>query len=264
MSEQQIAHRGEGRPPKPLTRLTVVARQDLHPEMVRLWFSHEGFEPIPASDAYVKLLFDQDGPLTAAPVEGERPTTRTYTVRALDPAHQTIALDFVVHGEQGLAGPWAARALPGEQVFARGPGGAWAPRPEADFHLFVGDESAAPAIAAGLERLGDDARGLVIIETHRHRLELPDRAGVEVRWLVRGDDDYREDRLAEAVAALPWDELGDVSVFAHGERGAMKALRRVLAPRELPRDRVSLSGYWASGRAEDQFQAEKRTAVGAV
>ena len=263
MSQQQTPERAT-RPQKPLTTLTVIGREDLHPEMVRLWFSHRGFDASPASDAYLKLLFDLNGPLTAPPAEGERPATRTYSIRAVDPTNQTIALDFVVHGDQGLAGPWAARALPGQQVFARGPGGAWSPPTEADFHLFVGDESAAPAISAGLERLDDGARGLVIIETHRHLLELPHPAGVEVRWLVRGDDDYRDERLADTVNDLPWDQFGDVSVFAHDERGAMKALRAVLGPRELARDRLSLSGYWAFGRAEDQFQLEKRTTVGAV
>lgn len=264
MSVTQNPQHGEGRPPRPLATLTVVRREDLHAEMVRVWFSHEGLELTSFTDSYVKLLFSHDGPITTAPAADERPTTRTYTVRSIDPENATIALDFVVHGDEGLAAPWAAAAVPGEKVLARGPGGAWSPSTDADFHLFVGDESAAPAIAAGVERLGPDARGLAIIETHQHRVSIQAPAGVEVRWVVRGEEAYRDERLADEVAALPWDDLGSVNVFAHGERGAMKALRKVFAPLELGRERLSLSGYWAFGRAEDQFQAEKRTDLGKV
>lgn len=264
MSVHASPRHGAGRAPKPLATLTVVRREDLHPDMVRVWFSHQGFEASPSSDAYLKLLFSPDGPVSAPPADDERPTTRTYTVRAIDDETATIALDFVIHGDEGLAGPWATAAAPGQVVLARGPGGAWTPRAEADFHLFVGDESAVPAIAAGLERLEDDARGLVIVETHRHLLDLGAPTGVEVRWIIRGDEPYRDERLADEVASLVWDDLGDVSVFAHGERGAMKALRRAFSAHSLPRERLSLSGYWAAGRAEDQFQVEKRTEVGVV
>ena len=255
-----------GRPDKPLSVLTVVRREVLHPEMVRVWFSFTGFEASGFSDSYVKLLFSEDGPVTTPPPPGERATTRTYSVRAVDLEHSLLALDFVVHGDEGLAGPWAAAAEPGQQVLARGPGGAWSPRAGADFHLFVGDESALPAIATALERLANDqpgeTRGLVIIEAHQHRLDLAAPAGVDVRWIVRGDQPYREERLADEVRSLAWSTMGEVSVFAHGERGAMKALREAFAPLDLPRERLSLSGYWARGRAEDQFQSEKRTEAG--
>ncbi|MGD8215681.1 siderophore-interacting protein [Aestuariimicrobium sp. Y1814] len=250
------------RPAKPLARLTVVRREQLHPDLVRVWFSTEGFQVGEFSDSYVKLLFDDHGPVSTPPAEGERPTTRTYSVRTIE--DDLLALDFVVHGDEGLAAPWAAAAEPGEVVLARGPGGAWSPRTEADFHLFLGDESALPAIAAGLERLPTDARGLVVIEACEHTLDLRHPDGVEVRWLVRGDEDYRAERLADQVRDLDWAALGDVSIFAHGERGSMRALRPVFTPLGLDKDRLSLSGYWARGRVEDQFQAEKRTEVGRV
>ena len=58
---------------------------------------------------------------------------------------------------------------------------------------------------------------------------------------------------------------GRVHVFAHGERESMKALRPVLfVERELERAQVSLSGYWAYGRTEDRFQAEKREPIGKI
>ena len=45
----------------------------------------------------------------------------------------------------------------------------------------------------------------------------------------------------------------------------MKALRDVLfKQRGLERSQVSLSGYWAQGRTEDYFQAEKKQPIGKI
>ena len=86
-----------------------------------------------------------------------------------------------------------------------------------------------------------------------------------MRWLHRGDAGHQSTRvLAEAVAGLDWLD-GRVQVFAHGERESMKALRdELFGRRGLERAQVSLSGYWALGRTEDRFQAEKREPVGQI
>jgi hypothetical protein len=53
---------------------------------------------------------------------------------------------------------------------------------------------------------------------------------------------------------------GDVQVFVHGEASAVKQLREHLFDeRALPRERVSISGYWRRGADEDTFQAEARS-----
>ena len=45
----------------------------------------------------------------------------------------------------------------------------------------------------------------------------------------------------------------------------MKELRRVFFEEKgLERGQVSLSGYWARGRTEDRFQAEKREPIGQI
>ena len=75
-----------------------------------------------------------------------------------------MAIDFVIHGDEGLAGPWAAHAQPGDEISFMGPGGKWAPSADADAHLLVGDEAAIPAIAAALEALPADARASVFLE----------------------------------------------------------------------------------------------------
>ena len=140
------------------------------------------------------------------------------------------------------------------------------PDPAADWHLLAGDDSALPAIAAALEAMPRDAVGHAVLEvgTEADRLPLEAPDGVEVTWVLRGDAPAgTTSLLPDAVADLPWRE-GRVHVFAHGERGAVKALRRVFTERGVPRSDLSLSGYWAYGRAEDRFQAEKREPVGQI
>ena len=266
------------RPPRPQHVLEVLSSERIAPSMVRVRLGGPGmatFTPNAFTDAYVKVFFAKpelglEPPFDIAALRetldpDDVPVTRTYTVR--EATADSIAIDFVVHGEQGLAGPWAARAQPGERVAFGGPGGAFAPDESADWHLFVGDESALPAIARALESLPAHARGIALLEARDASEEIPltRPAGVEVRWLHRGDAGQQSTRvLAEAVAGLDWLE-GRVQVFAHGERESMKALRdELFGRRGLERAQVSLSGYWALGRTEDRFQAEKREPVGQI
>ncbi|HET8867865.1 MAG TPA: siderophore-interacting protein [Agrococcus sp.] len=266
------------RPPRPQHVLEVLSSERIAPSMVRVRLGGPGmatFTPNAFTDAYVKVFFAKpelglEPPFDIAALRetldpDDVPVTRTYTVR--EATADSIAIDFVVHGEQGLAGPWAARAQPGERVAFGGPGGAFAPDESADWHLFVGDESALPAIARALESLPAHARGIALLEARDASEEIPltRPAGVEVRWLHRGDAGQQSTRvLAEAVAGLDWLD-GRVQVFAHGERESMKALRdELFGRRGLERAQVSLSGYWALGRTEDRFQAEKREPVGQI
>lgn len=274
--------------------LTVIRREQLSPHMVRLVLGGEGFENIefrdleaentgertPCTDQYIKLLFadpslglerpyDLEALREQLPVE-QMPVTRTYTIRYVDRESKQIWVDFVTHGDEGLAGPWAQQAGPGELISFFGPGAGYAPRNDADFHLLAGDESALPAIAAALEGMDRQARGLAVIEVHDSDEELPldPPAGVDVVWLHRGGDFTPEStRLASYLetAELPDPEEQDIQVFIHGERAQMKLIRRLLVDgRGLPRKGMSLSAYWAHGRVEDEFQAEKKTSVGKI
>lgn len=246
------------RPPRSVVELTVISSARLTPSLVRVRFGGPGFAQFqdrPETDKYVKLQF------TTPPPESHR-VTRTYTVRHVDTAAQTLDIDFVVHGDEGLAAPWAASVEPGAVISLSGPGGGYVPNEDAAWYLFAGDVSAVPAIAAGLEALPADAVGTAIIETDAEDsiLNLVAPAGVEIRWVV--DPAHDTESLADAVRALSWRD-GHVDVFAHGERESMKALRRVFFDeRGLDRAQVSLSGYWARGRTEDRFQAEKREPIG--
>ncbi|MBP2318589.1 siderophore-interacting protein [Nesterenkonia lacusekhoensis] len=282
------------RRPRTQHLLTVIRREQIRPHMVRLILGGDGFEGIefrdhqaessgertPCTDQYIKLLFadpalglqrpyDMEALREELPVE-QMPVTRTYTIRHVDRQLRQIWVDFVTHGDQGLAGPWAENAQPGDTISFFGPGAGYTPRSDADFHLLAGDEAALPAIAAALENMEPQARGLAVLEVHDAAEELPlnPPAGVEVVWLHRGGDFTPEaTQLADYLrtAELPDAEENDIQVFIHGEREQMKLIRRALVEeRGLPRKGMSLSAYWAYGRAEDEFQAEKKTPVGQI
>jgi NADPH-dependent ferric siderophore reductase len=259
-----------GRKPRKPHSAQVVRTERLTPHMHRVVLGGEGLADFAAdtcSDHYVKLLFPAGGATYPEPFDLERireefpreqwPVTRTYTVRHWDAEHRELTLDFVIHGDEGLAGPWAASVQPGETVWFNGPGGAYTPDPTADWHLFAGDESALPAIARSLEVLPDGATAYAFIEVSGPEEEQKIDSDVEVVWLHRGDRPVGE-ALTEAVRALDFPE-GRVHAFVHGEAHCVKQLRHLLrVEREIAREDLSISGYWRLGHNEDGWQASKR------
>ncbi|MET4582862.1 NADPH-dependent ferric siderophore reductase [Conyzicola nivalis] len=266
------------RPARSQIVLSVVRTEWLTPRMVRVVAGGAGFDDLIGNeftDKYTKVIFvkpelglEPPYDLTAlreSLPQHDWPVVRTYTIRRIDSEAREVVIDFVVHGTEGVAGPWAAGAVAGDTLVLGGAGGAYAPRADTGWHVLAGDESAIPAIASALEAMPEDARGVAHIEvdddTDVQLLTAP--AGVILNWILR-DGARTPDLLATAVDDAEWPEGVDAQVFAHGEREAMKAVRAVLARRGIPRDRFSLSGYWAYGRTEDRFQAEKREPIGVI
>ena len=251
------------------TRLTVTGTETLTSSLRRVWFRSEdlsAFADSAHTDRYVKLVFPKPGVEYPEPLDmrvlrqtlppEDMPVVRTYTALFPDVDAGTLAIDFVVHGDDGVAGPWARRAAPGDVLLANGPGGAYRPDPDADWHLFVGDESAVPAITAALAVLPEDAvtRVVVLVDSPADEPELPVPAKGELVFVHRSADG---DLLA-ALQALDW-AAGRVDVFAHGE--AQEIMHRVrpylFGERGLARDQVSVSGYWRRGRTEEGFREWK-------
>ena len=278
MSETTINPAGRTRPARPQAVLAVQHREWLSPHTVRVTAAGPGFEALRMNDftdKYAKILFVDPSLGLTPPYDlaalreslspDQQPVTRTYTLRRADPERQELTIDFVVHGDKGIAAPWAARAEPGDLLTMSGAGGAYRPDPDCDWHLFVGDESALPAICSALEALPADARGLAYLETSDpgEYLDAAAPSGVQVSWLHRPEPGSQPRLLAEALAAGPW-LSGRADVFAHGERESMKAVRAALKARLGDGDQLSLSGYWAAGRTEDVFQSEKRQPIGQI
>jgi NADPH-dependent ferric siderophore reductase len=278
MSESTTTVAGRVRPARPQAVLAVVSRERLSPHTVRITAGGPGFDALRMNeftDKYAKIIFVDPGLGLTPPYDlaalreslapDQQPVTRTYTLRRADPERQQVTIDFVVHGDAGIAAPWAAHAEPGDLLAMSGAGGAYRPDPDCDWHLLAGDESALPAICSALEALPDDARGLAYLETSDpgEYLDVTPPAGVEVRWLHRPEPGSQPQLLADTLLAGPW-LSGRADVFAHGERESMKAVRAALKTRLGDGDQLSLSGYWAAGRTEDVFQSEKRQPIGKI
>jgi NADPH-dependent ferric siderophore reductase len=268
---------------RPIHTFEVIRSEQLTPHMIRVVLGGSGFDtfaPNDFTDSYVKIaIVGDDVDVAALPrpltldsfnelPEGQRPVVRTYTVRHADPARREIAIDFVVHGEHGVAGPWAAALQPGHAAYLMGPSGAYAPDPAADWHLLAGDEAGLPALSAALEALPPNAIGKAFIEVAGPDDELPLKApdGVEIRWIYRGGraDLVPEDQagdhapLIAEVKESPW-LPGQVQVFIHGEaQTVMHNLRAyVRKERGVEAKWASISGYWRRGRTEETFRQWK-------
>lgn len=237
-------------PERRVLRTTVTEVSWLTPGMARVVLAGpdlEGFGAGSFTDHYVKCRF------------GDK--TRSYTVRDWDPERLRLTLDFVVHGDRGVAGPWAARAKPGDTLELTGPGGAYAPSVEADWHVMVGDEAALPAIAVSLPRVPAGVPVFAVIEVDgpEHRQPLQSPGDLEVVWVYRSAGAGEDPSLQlEALKALSLPD-GRGHAFVHGEATTVRLIRRHLVlERGLPAESLSASGYWKLRRTDEQWRAEKR------
>jgi NADPH-dependent ferric siderophore reductase len=239
---------------RPLRSGRVESVEPLTPTLTRIVFGGEGlagFEAGEFADNYVKLQFPREGA-----AEDERPKVRTYTVREWDAEAGLLTIDFVVHGDEGIAGPWAARAQVGDTLGLRGPGGAYNPDPGADWHLMVGDVSVIPAISASLARVPAGATVHVVLQVHgvEEQVELDSPGELEVHWL-HGEED---EGIAEALAALDFPP-GTPQVFLHGEATSVRLARRhLVAERGIPAAALSASGYWKRTLTDEGWREAKR------
>src|SRR5882757_10226333 len=196
-----MPERPERRAPR-TTRLVVRRTERVTPHMIRIAAAPaepgdlDRFADAPHTDAYVKVVFGLPGVsypepfdmATARELPREQwPVLRTYTVREVDRVAGEIVIDFVYHGDVGLAGPWAAAAKPGTELLVLGPGGAYAPDPSADWHLLAGDESALPAIAAALAKIpsGAPVHALVEVDDPAEEQKLSTEGDLRPRWVHR-------------------------------------------------------------------------------
>lgn len=259
-----------------LHRATVTATERISPQLVRLTFDAPDLAGVelPFTDHYIKILFPPAGAPYAWPFDPEQareqnpdhpPVTRTYSLRRHDAATGSVVIDFVEHGDTGLAGPWAGRAKPGDEIGFFGAGGAWAPTEEFDHFILAGDEAAAPAVCAALETIpaGATATAFLEIADDAATFDVPAHEGVEVVWVPRNGSPYGSE-LARTVrsAEIP---SGRVGWFVHGVAEMVKDLRRYLfVERGVAKADVSISGYWRTGMTEDGWQSSKRDFVASM
>lgn len=231
--------------------------EDRPDQQMKLCFPREGQEvprlPEPdADDTYGMRWYES---YLAIP-EPERPLMRSFTVRAYDRRLGLMAVDFVLHGDEGPAARWGRDARPGDVLGMVGPSSMYArPLPAADWLLLAGDETALPAIGTLLESLPAGARAVVYAEVADEAEEqvLDSPGEVTVHWVHRD----RGGTLTDAVrgAGLP---AGSGAAWLVSEAGAVRSLRHHLVEeRGLPRVAVEFSGYWRTSLTQDDAPTEE-------
>ncbi len=222
--------------------LQVASTATLTPHMQRLGLTAaelDGFSYRPGQDVMVLVA-----------VDGRKPVRRRYTIRQFDRTARMITIDVVLHG----AGPgerWVRTVRPGDRIEGIGPRGKIFPDPAADWHLFMGDESALPAIQAMTEALPGDADASLVIEIPEaaDEQEVLAAARSRVSWLHRLGGPAGDPSALAAEAAEVELPPGSGRAYLLGEARVVLAMREVLASRGLTEEQMSPKASWGRGRA---------------
>ncbi len=123
-----------------------------------------------------------------------RDALRTYSVWDHDPGSASLDLCVLEHGD-GPGARWSKSLAVGDEVAFREPEGTFVLQPS-DYHVFIGEETAAVPFGAMLHTLPASERvfGAIEVDAEADRLTLP-----------RGDDlawSYRRGRPADSSATL--------------------------------------------------------------
>ncbi|MCZ0710454.1 siderophore-interacting protein [Microbacterium paraoxydans] len=229
--------------------VTLSAREWLAPDFVRVRLSGPdlaGFDS-PGSDDHMRLFFP-DGPVESVEELRAAPS-REYTPLAW--GDDWLDVEFAVHGDQGVAAPWAANAPLGSTIGVGGPRGAAVLTGEPGSWLLVGDETAIPAIRRFAALIPDGTPARIVIETTSAAGEVALEAPVAVEWLHRGAAPAGS-ALISFLDALTEDEVvgPDPFVFIAAEQSIVKPGRALLARWGVDNANAVVKGYWKRGQAE--------------
>jgi NADPH-dependent ferric siderophore reductase len=196
-----------------------------------------------------RYLPGQDVMLLVA-AEGNRPVRRRYTIRQLDTAARMLTLDIVLHGD-GPGERWVRSATPGDRIEGIGPRGKITTAAEADWHLFLTDESGLPAAFTMTESLppGCDVTLVIEIPGVEDEQDLPAEPATRISWLHRVGRPAGDPAALAAEAAEVELPPGAGHAYLFAEARVVSRLRETLAGRGLAAEQVSPKAYWGRGRA---------------
>jgi NADPH-dependent ferric siderophore reductase len=226
-----------------LLELEVSEATDLGPRMRRIRLTGDALRDFayqPGQDVMLVLS------------GGERALSRRYTIRGYDAASRTIELNIVTHDIHGPGAEWAMGTQPGDRVNGVGPRGKIVLDLAADWHLFLGDESAAPGALHMLEALPTSAQAQAYLEVSTPEDELATSAEPgRVNWLYRGDVPATSSTmLADELVSAELPE-GRGRVYIAGEVQIVNAIVRVALGRGLEADQLSPKAYWGRGKSNE-------------
>lgn len=228
-----------GRPLLPLYTVEVRDSVDAPLNMRRVTFGLEAGAKLAYKPGQAVILF--------LPLANGEIGRRDYTIRSA--TEDSITIDFYLHGD--TPGPAFARnAKPGDKIDIRGPrGGAWADH-SADWHLISGDETCIPAIQTILETAPKGAKYDVFVEIDGPQMtfEVQTEAEVEFHWVFRNGAPAGPSELMKTALSAFELPAGRGKAIVIGETSNVRAQRRILSDRGLPREALATEGYWRPGR----------------
>lgn len=180
-----------------------------------------------------------------------RPHLRNYTVREFRKAALELDIDFVIHGDEGVATRWAQRTAPGDTVALLDEGRGYEFPDGTRHHLLVADETGMPAVVNILRDLPRDAVGHAFVELADPADAQPTAGptGVEVHWLVR-EPGAKPGALALETVRRDWTKPAEpMAAYLVGEQALPTGLRRwLVSDLGVPKAHVVFTGYWRLGK----------------
>lgn len=239
----------------PTMRMTqVLSVIDLSPHMRRITLTGVSLADFPEGkeSAHVKAIFPAPNSNNKKPklglYLGFKQFMRSYTIRSFDKENLSLIIDFAVNDHQGLATNWALAAKVGDYLGIAGPGDVKHADLHANNHLFFGDITALPAIAATLEKLSENAVGHAYIqipdEQDKQSIIMPE--GMKLHWLVTSNK-LTEDFLIGLKSR--GNDLSDTAIFVAAEASVVKQLKSHLNTScHYDKTKLYASAYWNQKR----------------
>lgn len=232
-------------------QLSVAAVEDIAPHLRRVRLTGtelDDFQYVPGQD--LALAFVRSDGITVR---------RRYTIRRFDRGSRLIDVDVVMHGD-GPGMRWAQQVRPGMRVDAIGPRGKITLATDADWHLFAGDATAAPAAFAMLEALPSQVPAhayLLVTDASERQPFNPQSPVQELEWLYgTSPADGLRATLADALRVQ-----GAGHAYLAGEVNLVNDLKRLLLSTGWSSDQISPKAYWNQGQANaGNGEPEKRAA----
>lgn len=232
----------------------LTSREWITPNYVRVRLTGEdlvGFTSLGADD-HMRLFFATEGAAPASVEELRAQPSREYT--PLNWGERWLDVEFVVHGDQGVAGPWAASAPLGSLVGVGGPRGSAVITGEPDSWLLVGDETAIPAIRRFAALIPQGVPARIVIETRSAADQVTIDAPVDVEWLHRGGDLQGSSLVAFLEGLSDSDAVGtDPFCFIAAEQSIVTPGRALLGRWAVDMSKAIVKGYWK--RDESEYHA---------
>lgn len=215
--------------------LKVARIQELSPGFLAITLAGDALAGFISSgfDDHLKFMFDSP--------EGE-PIRRDYTPRHYDAERNELVLEFALH-QHGQAARWAREAVVGQTAVIAGPRGSMVIPMDYDWHLFVGDATALPAIHRRLEELPSGTRAMVsvLLTDPADQRELSSAADLELEWVDSNEALLESLRKRELPA-------GEGFAWSAGEASVMTQVRDILIDQKgHPKQAMRVAAYWRKG-----------------